>query len=168
MKEHNNTVKSHKKLYKSGKTWMVATLLTVGLAGGAAVTGTTNAHADEVTPAQATGTIQAGQQATDPELANVQSDAQKQQSTIDSANAQLKDQQAQLSDAQGQQSSAQQELDQAKQAQQAATQNDPAVKDAQAAVDQAQQQVNNQQQVVNDAQTVVNNDAQNVQQNILI
>lgn len=164
MKEHNNIIKSHKKLYKSGKTWMAATLLTVGLAGGAAVTGTTNAHADEVTPAQATGTIQAGNQATDPELANAQSDAQKQQATIDSANAQLKDQQAQLSDAQGQQSSAQQELDQAKQAQQAATQNDPAVKDAQAAVDQAQQQVNNQQQVVNDAQTVVNNDAQNVQQ----
>ena len=166
MKEHNNfaSIKSHKKLYKSGKTWMVATLLTVGLAGGAAVTGTTNAHADEVTPAQATGTIQAGQQATDPELANAQSDAQKQQSTIDSANAQLKDQQNQLSDAQGQQSQAQQELDQAKQAQQQATQNDPAVKDAQAAVDQAQQQVNNQQQVVNDAQTVVNNDAQNVQQ----
>ena len=166
MKEHNNfaSIKSHKKLYKSGKTWMVATLLTVGLAGGAAVTGTTNAHADEVTPAQATGTIQAGQQATDPELANSQSDAQKQQATIDSANAQLKDQQAQLSDAQGQQSQAQQELDQAKQAQQAATQNDPAVKDAQGAVDQAQQQVNNQQQVVNDAQTVVNNDAQNVQQ----
>ena len=166
MKEHNNfaSIKSHKKLYKSGKTWMVATLLTVGLAGGAAVTGTTNAHADEVTPAQATGTIQAGQQATDPELANAQSDAQKQQSTIDSANAQLKDQQAQLSEAQGQQSQAQQELDQAKQAQQQATQNDPAVKDAQAAVDQAQQQVNNQQQVVNDAQTVVNKDAQNVQQ----
>lgn len=157
-------MKEHKKLYKSGKTWMVATLLTVGLAGGAAVTGTTNAHADEVTPAQATGTIQAGQQATDPELANAQSDAQKQQATIDSANAQLKDQQAQLSEAQGQQSSAQQELDQAKQAQQVATQNDPAVKDAQGAVDQAQQQVNNQQQVVNDAQTVVNNDAQNVQQ----
>ena len=147
-------MKEHKKLYKSGKTWMVATLLTVGLAGGAAVTGTTNAHADEVTPAQATGTIQAGQQATDPELANAQSDAQKQQSTIDSANAQLKDQQNQLSEAQGQQSSAQQELDQAKQAQQAATQNDPAVKDAQASVDQAQQQVNNQQQVVNDAQNV--------------
>ena len=157
-------MKEHKKLYKSGKTWMVATLLTVGLAGGAAVTGTTNAHADEVTPAQATGTIQAGSQATDPELANAQSDAQKQQSTIDSANAQLKDQQNQLSEAQGQQSQAQQELDQAKQAQQQATQNDPAVKDAQAAVDQAQQQVNNQQQVVNDAQTVVNNDAQNVQQ----
>ena len=157
-------MKEHKKLYKSGKTWMVATLLTVGLAGGAAVTGTTNAHADEVTPAQATGTIQAGQQATDPELANAQSDAQKQQSTIDSANAQLKDQQNQLSEAQGQQSQAQQELDQAKQAQQQATQNDPAVKQAQAAVDQAQQQVNNQQQVVNDAQTVVNNDAQNVQQ----
>ena len=164
MKEHNNIIKSHKKLYKSGKTWMVATLLTVGLAGGAAVTGTTNAHADEVTPAQATGTIQAGQQATDPELANAQSDAQKQQSTIDSANAQLKDQQNQLSEAQGQQSQAQQELDQAKQAQQEATQNDPAVKDAQGAVDQAQQQVNNQQQVVNDAQTVVNNDAKNVQQ----
>ena len=168
MKEHNNIIKSHKKLYKSGKTWMVATLLTVGLAGGAAVTGTTNAHADEVTPAQATGTIQAGQQAgnqaTDPELANAQSDAQKQQSTIDSANAQLKDQQNQLSEAQGQQAQAQQELDQAKQAQQQATQNDPAVKDAQAAVDQAQQQVNNQQQVVNDAQTVVNKDAQNVQQ----
>ena len=160
----NAVSKEHKKLYKSGKTWMVATLLTVGLAGGAAVTGTTNAHADEVTPAQATGTIQAGQQATDPELANAQSDAQKQQSTIDSANAQLKDQQAQLSEAQGQQSQAQQELGQAKQAQQQATQNDPAVKDAQGAVDQAQQQVNNQQQVVNDAQTVVNNDAQNVQQ----
>ena len=157
-------MKEHKKLYKSGKTWMVATLLTVGLAGGAAVTGTTNAHADEVTPAQATGTIQAGSQATDPELANAQSDAQKQQATIDSANAQLKDQQSQLSEAQGQQSQAQQELDQAKQEQQAATQNDPAVKDAQGAVDQAQQQVNNQQQVVNDAQTVVNNDAQNVQQ----
>ena len=164
MKEHNNIIKSHKKLYKSGKTWMAATLLTVGLAGGAAVTGTTNAHADEVTPAQATGTIQAGQQATDPELANAQSDAQKQQSTIDSANAQLKGQQNQLSEAQGQQSQAQQELDQAKQTQQAATQNDPAVKEAQGAVDQAQQQVNNQQQVVNDAQTVVNNDAQNVQQ----
>ena len=153
-------MKEHKKLYKSGKTWMVATLLTVGLAGGAAVTGTTNAHADEVTPAQATGTIPAGSQATDTnsELANAQSDAQKQQATIDSANAQLKDQQAQLSEAQGQQSQAQQELDQAKQAQQVATQNDPAVKDAQGAVDQAQQQV------VNDAQTVVNNDAQNVQQ----
>ena len=157
-------MKEHKKLYKSGKTWMAATLLTVGLAGGAVVTGTTNVHADEVTPTQAIGTIQAGSQATDPELANAQSDAQKQQSTIDSANAQLKDQQAQLSDAQGQQSQAQQELDQAKQAQQQATQNDPAVKDAQGAVDQSQQQVNNQQQVVNDAQTVVNNDAQNVQQ----
>ena len=66
MKEHNNfaSIKSHKKLYKSGKTWMVATLLTVGLAGGAVVTGTTNAHADEVTPAQATGTIQAVSQKT--------------------------------------------------------------------------------------------------------
>lgn len=166
MKEHNNfntVAKEHKKLYKSGKTWMAATLMTVGLAGGAMLAGTTTANADEVTPVQSAGTIQAGQQATDPELANAQLDAQKQQSTIDSANAQLKDQQNQLSEAQGQQSSAQQELDQAKQAQQAATQNDPAVKQAQADVNQAQQQVNNQQQVVNDAQTAVNNDSQNIQ-----
>ncbi|MCH5379666.1 SEC10/PgrA surface exclusion domain-containing protein [Limosilactobacillus reuteri] len=165
MKEHNNmnAIKSHKKLYKSGKTWMAATLMTVGLAGGAMLAGTTTANADEVTPVQSAGTIQANQQATDPELANVQSDAQKQQSTIDSANAQLKDQQNQLSEAQGQQSSAQQELDQAKQAQQVATQNDPAVKQAQADVNQAQQQVDNQQQVVNDAQTAVNNDSQNIQ-----
>lgn len=166
MKEHNdfNTVaKEHKKLYKSGKTWMAATLMTVGLAGGAMLAGTTTANADEVTPVQSAGTIQANQQATDPELANAQSDAQKQQSTIDSANAQLKDQQNQLSEAQGQQSSAQQELDQAKQAQQAATQNDPAVKQAQADVNQAQQQVDNQQQVINDAQTAVNNDSQNIQ-----
>ncbi|MRI02700.1 hypothetical protein GIX73_00415 [Lactobacillus reuteri] len=147
MKEHNNmnAIKSHKKLYKSGKTWMAATLMTVGLAGGAMLAGTTTANADEVTPVQSAGTIQASQQATDPELANTQSDAQKQQSTIDSANAQLKDQQNQLSEAQGQQSSAQQELDQAKQAQQAATQNNPAVKQAQADVNQAQQQVDNQQ-----------------------
>ncbi|MCC4359310.1 SEC10/PgrA surface exclusion domain-containing protein [Limosilactobacillus reuteri] len=165
MKEHNNmnAIKSHKKLYKSGKTWMAATLMTVGLAGGAMLAGTTTANADEVTPVQSAGTIQASQQATDPELANAQSDAQKQQSTIDSANAQLKDQQNQLSEAQGQQGSAQQELDQAKQAQQAATQNDPAVKQAQADVNQAQQQVDNQQQVVNDAQTAVNNDSQNIQ-----
>ncbi|MCC4373116.1 SEC10/PgrA surface exclusion domain-containing protein [Limosilactobacillus reuteri] len=165
MKEHNNmnAIKSHKKLYKSGKTWMAATLMTVGLAGGAMLAGTTTANADEVTPVQSAGTIQASQQATDPELANAQSDAQKQQSTIDSANAQLKDQQNQLSEAQGQQSSAQQELDQAKRAQQAATQNDPAVKQAQADVNQAQQQVDNQQQVVNDAQTAVNNDSQNIQ-----
>lgn len=158
-----NAIKSHKKLYKSGKTWMAATLMTVGLAGGAMLAGTTTANADEVTPVQSAGTIQASQQATDPELANAQSDAQKQQSTIDSANAQLKDQQNQLSEAQGQQSSAQQELDQAKRAQQAATQNDPAVKQAQADVNQAQQQVDNQQQVVNDAQTAVNNDSQNIQ-----
>ena len=166
MKNYNNfdaIAKEHKKLYKSGKTWMAATLMTVGLAGGAMLSGTTTANADEVTPVQSAGTIQANQQATDPELANVQSDAQKQQSTIDSANAQLKDQQNQLSEAQGQQSSAQQELDQAKQAQQAATQNDPAVKQAQADVNQAQQQVDNQQQVVNDAQTAVNNDSQNIQ-----
>ncbi|MCC4341025.1 SEC10/PgrA surface exclusion domain-containing protein [Limosilactobacillus reuteri] len=166
MKEHinfNTVAKEHKKLYKSGKTWMAATLMTVGLAGGAMLAGTTTANADEVTPVQSAGTIQASQQATDPELANAQSDAQKQQSTIDSANAQLKDQQNQLSEAQGQQSSAQQELDQAKQAQQAATQNDPAVKQAQADVNQAQQQVDNQQQVVNDAQTAVNNDSQNIQ-----
>ena len=166
MKEHNNfntVAKEHKKLYKSGKTWMAATLMTVGLAGGAMLAGTTTANADEVTPVQSAGTIQANQQATDPELANVQSDAQKQQATIDSANTQLKDQQSQLSEAQGQQSSAQQELDQAKQAQQAATQNDPAVKQAQADVNQAQQQVDNQQQVVNDAQTAVNNDSQNIQ-----
>lgn len=166
MKEHinfNTVAKEHKKLYKSGKTWMAATLMTVGLAGGAMLAGTTTANADEVTPVQSAGTIQASQQATDPELANAQSDAQKQQSTIDSANAQLKDQQNQLSEAQGQQSSAQQELDQAKQAQQAATQNDPAVKQAQADVNQAQQQVDNQQQVVNDAQTALNNDSQNIQ-----
>ena len=166
MKEHinfNTVAKEHKKLYKSGKTWMAATLMTVGLAGGAMLAGTTTANADEVTPVQSAGTIQANQQATDPELANAQSDAQKQQSTIDSANAQLKDQQNQLSEAQGQQSSAQQELDQAKRAQQAATQNDPAVKQAQADVNQAQQQVDNQQQVVNDAQTAVNNDSQNIQ-----
>ncbi len=166
MKEHNNfntVAKEHKKLYKSGKTWMAATLMTVGLAGGAMLAGTTTANADEVTPVQSAGTIQASQQATDPELANAQSDAQKQQSTIDSANAQLKDQQNQLSEAQGQQSSAQQELDQAKQAQQATNQNDPAVKQAQADVNQAQQQVDNQQQVVNDAQTAVNNDSQNIQ-----
>lgn len=166
MKEHNNfntVAKEHKKLYKSGKTWMAATLMTVGLAGGAMLAGTTTANADEVTPVQSAGTIQASQQATDPELANAQSDAQKQQATIDSANAQLKVQQNQLSEAQGQQSSAQQELDQAKQAQQAATQNDPAVKQAQADVNQAQQQVDNQQQVVNDAQTAVNNDSQNIQ-----
>lgn len=166
MKEHinfNTVAKEHKKLYKSGKTWMAATLMTVGLAGGAMLAGTTTANADEVTPVQSAGTIQATQHATDPELANAQSDAQKQQSTIDSANAQLRDQQNQLSEAQGQQSSAQQELDQAKQAQQAATQNDPAVKQAQADVNQAQQQVDNQQQVVNDAQTAVNNDSQNIQ-----
>ena len=166
MKNYNNfdaIAKEHKKLYKSGKTWMAATLMTVGLAGGAMLAGTTTANADEVTPVQSAGTIQASQQATDPELANAQSDAQKQQSTIDSANTQLKDQQNQLSEAQGQQSSAQQELDQAKQAQQAATQNDPAVKQAQADVNQAQQQVDNQQQVVNDAQTAVNNDSQNIQ-----
>ena len=166
MKEHinfNTVAKEHKKLYKSGKTWMAATLMTVGLAGGAMLAGTTTANADEVAPVQSAGTIQASQQATDPELANAQSDAQKQQSTIDSANAQLKDQQNQLSEAQGQQSSAQQELDQAKQAQQAATQNDPAVKQAQADVNQAQQQVDNQQQVVNDAQTALNNDDQNIQ-----
>ncbi|WP_172971230.1 SEC10/PgrA surface exclusion domain-containing protein [Lactobacillus intestinalis] len=166
MKEHinfNTVAKEHKKLYKSGKTWMAATLMTVGLAGGAMLTGTTTANADEVTPVQSAGTIQASQQATDPELANAQSDAQKQQSTIDSANAQLKNQQNQLSEAQGQQSSAQQELDQAKQAQQAAIQNDPAVKQAQADVNQAQQQVDNQQQVVNDAQTALNNDSQNIQ-----
>ncbi|MCC4397039.1 SEC10/PgrA surface exclusion domain-containing protein [Limosilactobacillus reuteri] len=166
MKEHinfNTVAKEHKKLYKSGKTWMAATLMTVGLAGGTMLAGTTTANADEVTPVQSAGTIQASQQATDPELANVQSDAQKQQSTIDSANTQLKDQQNQLSEAQGQQISAQQELDQAKQAQQAATQNDPAVKQAQADVNQAQQQVDNQQQVVNDAQTAVNNDSQNIQ-----
>ena len=125
----NTVAKEHKKLYKSGKTWMAATLMTVGLTGGAMLSGTT-ANADEVVPVQSAGTIQASQQATDPELANAQSDAQKQQSTIDSANAQLKDQQNQLSEAQGQQSSTQQELDQAKQAQQAATQNDPAVKQA--------------------------------------
>lgn len=159
----NTVAKEHKKLYKSGKTWMAATLMTVGLAGGAILAGTTTANADEVTPVQSAGTIQASQQATDPELANAQSDAQKQQATIDSANAQLKVQQNQLSEAQGQQSSAQQELDQAKQAQQAATQNDPAVKQAQADVNQAQQQVDNQQQVVNDAQTAVNNDSQNIQ-----
>lgn len=155
MKEHNtqsrtayrSQLKEHKKLYKSGKTWMAATLMTVGLAGGAMLTGTTTANADEVAPVQSAGTIQASQQATDPELAN----------------AQLKDQQNQLSEAQGQQSSAQQELDQAKQAQQAATQNDPAVKQAQADVNQAQQQVDNQQQVVNDAQTALNNDSQNIQ-----
>lgn len=166
MKEHinfNTVAKEHKKLYKSGKTWMAATLMAVGLAGGAMLAGTTTANADEVTPVQSAGTIQANQQATDPELANAQSDAQKQQSTIDSANAQLKDQQNQLSEAQGQQSSAQQELDQAKQAQQAAIQNDPAVKQAQADVNQAQQQVDNQQQVVNNAQTAVNNDSQNIQ-----
>lgn len=166
MKEHNNfntVAKEHKKLYKSGKTWMAATLMTVGLAGGAMLAGTTTANADEVTPVQSAGAIQANQQATDPELANVQSDAQKQQATIDSANTQLKDQQSQLSEAQGQQSSAQQELDQAKQAQQAATQNDPAVKQAQTDVNQVQQQVDNQQQVVNDAQTAVNNDSQNIQ-----
>ena len=166
MKEYinfNTVAKEHKKLYKSGKTWMAATLMTVGLAGGAMLAGTTTANADEVTPVQSAGAIQANQQATDPELANVQSDAQKQQATIDSANTQLKDQQSQLSEAQGQQSSAQQELDQAKQAQQAATQNDPAVKQAQADVNQAQQQVDNQQQVVNDAQTAVNNDSQNIQ-----
>lgn len=166
MKNYNNfdaIAKEHKKLYKSGKTWMAATLMTVGLAGGAILAGTTTASADEVIPVQNVGTIQASQQATDPELANAQSDAQKQQATIDSANAQLKVQQNQLSEAQGQQSSAQQELDQAKQAQQAATQNDPAVKQAQADVNQAQQQVDNQQQVVNDAQTAVNNDNQNIQ-----
>ncbi len=166
MKNYNNfdaIAKEHKKLYKSGKTWMAATLMTVGLAGGAILAGTTTANADEVTPVQSAGTIQASQQATDPELANAQSDAQKQQATIDSANAQLKVQQNQLSEVQGQQSSAQQELDQAKQAQQSATQNDPAVKQAQADVNQAQQQVDNQQQVVNDAQTAVNNDSQNIQ-----
>ncbi len=166
MKNYNNfdvIAKEHKKLYKSGKTWMAATLMTVGLAGGAMLAGTTTANADEVTSVQSAGTIQASQQATDPELVNAQSNAKKQQSTIDSANAQLKVQQNQLSEAQGQQSSAQQELDQAKQAQQAATQNDPVVKQAQADVNQAQQQVDNQQQVVNDAQTAVNNDSQNIQ-----
>ncbi|MGN1279975.1 MAG: KxYKxGKxW signal peptide domain-containing protein, partial [Limosilactobacillus sp.] len=156
MKNNFASIKSHKKLYKAGKTWMAATLLTVGLAGGAMLSGTANVHADTTTTVQA-------QQAANPELANAQSDAQKQQSTINSANAQLKDQQGQLSAAQGQQSSAQQALDQAKQAQQAATANDPAVKKAQADVDQAQQQVNNQKTVVDEAQTAVDNGQQNVE-----
>ncbi|NGC77507.1 SEC10/PgrA surface exclusion domain-containing protein [Lactobacillus reuteri] len=144
MKNHNNfdvITREYKKLYKSGKIWVAATLMTVGLAGGVAFAGTTNVHADVATPVQSAGTIQASQQATNPELANAQSDARKQQSTINSANAQLKEQQNQLSEAKDQQSSAQQELDQAKQTQRATIQNDSNVQTARAAIKDAQQKV---------------------------
>lgn len=168
MKEHNtqsrtayrSQLKEHKKLYKSGKNWMAATLLTVGLAGGAMLVGNTTANAD-VLPAQSSETAQT---ITDnSELAQTQADAQKQQQTIDNGNAQLNKQNQQLSDLQGQQASAQQKLGQAKQAQQQATASDPAVQQAQKDVDQAQQQVNNQQIVVGQASDAVQNNQKAVQ-----
>ncbi|MBB1079274.1 SEC10/PgrA surface exclusion domain-containing protein [Limosilactobacillus sp. STM2_1] len=139
---YRNQLKSHKKLYKSGKNWMAATLLTAGVIGGVAFAGNTNVHADATTPAQDTGTIEAPAQ--NSELQQAQADAQAQQKAIDNGNADLANQQQQLSNLQSQQTAAQQALDQAKQAQQQATANDPAVQQAQADYNKAQQQVNGQ------------------------
>ena len=74
-------MKEHKKLYKSGKLWLTATVLAV--AAGATMT-TTTAHAD-------TTSQPVGQQASDKDsqIAALQSDVKQQQSTINYAQSQL-------------------------------------------------------------------------------
>lgn len=89
-------MKEHKKLYKSGKLWMTATVLAV--AAGAMAT-TTTAHADTV--GQAAGQA-AGQVANDrgSQIAALQADAKQQQATINDAQSQLATQQGKLTDTQ--------------------------------------------------------------------
>lgn len=155
MKEHTtqsrtayrSQLKEHKKLYKSGKNWMAATLLTVGLAGGAMLAGNTTANADAL-PAQSSETAQTV--ADNSELSQTQQEAKNQQGIINQANIDLQKQQEQLNDLQSKQAETQEQLDQT-------TSSNPEVKNAQTAVNDAQQKADK-------TQTTVSQDEQAVQQ----
>lgn len=152
-------MKEHKKLYKSGKLWMTATVLAV--AAGAMAT-TTTAHADTV--GQAAGQA-AGQVANDrgSQIAALQADAKQQQATINDAQSQLATQQGKLTDTQKQLDTAQTDYQTALAEQDQATQNDPDVQSATTAVNQAQQKVSTAQDGAKQAATALS-DAQSRQQ----
>lgn len=143
-------MKEHKKLYKSGKNWMTATLVTATLAGGVLLGTDANVHAD-------TTATQTQQDQNTQKLAALRQDAAKQQSTIDNARGQQTQQQNELIDAQNKKSSAQQMLNEAKQSQSNFIKNDSSVKQAQDAYNSA---ADSQQQ----AQTQLNNDLDAQQQ----
>lgn len=146
MKEHTtqsrtayrSQLKEHKKLYKSGKNWMAATLLTVGLAGGAMLAGNTTANADAL-PAQSSETAQTV--ADNSKLSQTQQEAKNQQGIINQANIDLQKQQEQLNDLQSKQAETQEQLDQT-------TSSNPEVKNAQTAVNDAQQKADKTQTTV--------------------
>lgn len=148
-------MKEHKKLYKSGKLWLMATVLAV--AAGATMT-TTTAHAD-------TSSQPAGQQAgdKDSQIAALQSDAKQQQATINDAQSQLATQQGKLTDTQKQLDAAQADYQKALAEQDQATQNDPDVQAATTAVNKAQQKVSTAQDGAKQAAAALS-DAQTRQQ----
>lgn len=124
-------MKEHKKLYKSGKLWLTATVLAVA----AGVTSTTTTvHAD-------TASQPAGQAANDKDsqIAALQSDANQQQAAINDAQSQLATQQGKLTATQKQLDTAQADYQTALAEQDQVTQNDPDVQSAMAAVNKAQQ-----------------------------
>lgn len=148
-------MKEHKKLYKSGKLWLTATVLAV--AAGTAMT-TTTVHAD-------TTSQPAGQQASDKDsqIAALQSDAKQQQDTINDAQSQLATQQGKLTDTQKQLDAAQADYQKALAEQDQATQNDPDVQAATTAVNKAQQKVSTAQDGAKQAAAALS-DAQTRQQ----
>lgn len=148
-------MKEHKKLYKSGKLWLTATVLAV--AAGTAMT-TTTVHAD-------TTSQPAGQQASDKDsqIAALQSDAKQQQATINDAQSQLATQQGKLTDTQKQLDAAQADYQKALAEQDQATQNDPDVQAATTAVNKAQQKVSTAQDGAKQAAAALS-DAQTRQQ----
>ena len=148
-------MKEHKKLYKSGKLWLTATVLAV--AAGATMA-TTSAHAD-------TTSQPAGQQASDKDsqIAALQSDAKQQQATINDAQSQLATQQGKLTATQKQLDAAQADYQKALTEQDQATQNDPDVQSATTAVNKAQQKVSTAQDGAKQAAAALS-DAQTRQQ----
>lgn len=146
--------KEHKKLYKSGKNWMVATMVTAGLAGGVLLGSANNVQAD-ASPATAQ-TVSA-----DTSVAQASQAVSNDQSRLSSANNTLQQQKSQLSAANDSSNKAAKAYSGAQNAQ------TKAVSGAQQAYDQAKQNTANAQQEVNQAQqgvqTAQNNEKQAVE-----
>lgn len=145
--------KEHKKLYKSGKNWMVATMVTAGLAGGVLLGSANNVQADASPAAQTVST--------DTSVAQASQAVSNDQSQLNSANNTLQQQKSQLSAANDSSNKAAKAYNDAQAAQ------TKAVSGAQQAYDQAKQNTANAQQEVSQAQqgvqTAQNNEKQAIE-----
>lgn len=157
MKNNGNLMSSvsRKKLYKAKKNWLVATAVTVGVAGGALLA-TSNVNADPVSPASSQApTVQVQNNQQSPTIQQVQAQLNNNQQRLNSANAALASQQAQKSEADNALNQAQANANSATEHQNVAQ---TSASEASTAVDQARQAASDAQRGVQSAKVAAEQD----------